>query len=203
MEELYKKVEPLFEAYYAPAHDYKHVFRVSKLAKQIAEAEGYDVHEAEVAGLLHDLGRTVKDLGEETHAHAGAPMAKELLKDYPNLSEEAKARIVESIYVHSDPTTTGKLNNIVQDADKLDGMGAIGIERAYLTHPTKPDYFGNEIFPETADYFNIQTMHEGIIMVYSWYDMLYTEKAKELGKPRHEFMRQFIEELKREVHEAV
>ena len=203
MEEFYTKVKALFDQYHAPAHDYKHVYRVSKFARKIAEAEGYDVHEAEIAGLLHDMGRTVKDLNGETHAHAGAPIAKDVLKDYEGLSEEAKERIVQSVYVHSDKYTDGALNHIVQDADKLDGLGAIGIERTYISHGDKPDYIGEDIFPTDADYHNIQTSHEGIVQLSTWYSMLYTDKAKELGKKRYEFMVTFMEELKREINEAV
>ncbi len=203
MEDLYTKVQALFDEYHAPAHDYKHVLRVSKYARQIAQAEGYDIHEAEVAGLLHDVGRTIKDLKGETHAHAGAPIAKELLRDYPRLSDEAKERIVQSIYVHSDPTTEGELNHIVQDADKLDGLGAVGIERTFISHWNRPDYIGDEIFPTQVDYYNIQTTHEAIILGTTWYDMLYTAKAKELGQPRYEFMMQFVEAMKKEINEAV
>src|SRR5687767_8091218 len=121
MDELRKQVFLLFETYHFPGHDFKHVDRVSHLARKIAEAEGYDAEEAEIAGLLHDVGRTVKD-PKDTHAHEGAPIAKDLLDKYTDLSQDKKDRIVQSVYVHSDPESEGKLNNIVMDADKLDGM---------------------------------------------------------------------------------
>lgn len=201
MEELYKAVKERFEIYHSLAHDFKHVYRVSKLAKQIAKAEGYDSLEAEIAGLLHDMGRTIKDL-QDTHAHEGAPLARKLLDKYTHYPEEVKDRIEESVYVHSDPATKGKLNNIVQDADKLDGIGAIGISRAFTTHHEKPDYFEGEVIPKRIDYFNSKTSHEAIMWQLKWYSMLYTTKAKEIGKPKYEYMKAFMEQIKKEVEES-
>lgn len=201
MDGLYQAVKKRFETYHAPAHDFKHVHRVSVLARIIAEAEGYDAKEAEIAGLLHDMGRTLKDL-KDTHAHEGAPIARELLDKYTDFSEEVKDRIQQSVYIHSDPTSEGKLNNIIQDADKLDGLGAIGINRAYTTHHTKPDYFEGDIIPTPTDYFKSKTSHEAIMWQIKWYDMLYTDKAKEIGRPRYEFMKAFMEQIKEEVEES-
>lgn len=202
MEKLREQVKALFAVYHFPAHDYKHVYRVSKLARQIAEAEGYDAQEAEIAGLLHDVGRTVKD-SNLSHAHAGVPIAKDLLDNFTDLSQEVKDRIVKSVEVHSDPTTEGKLNNIVQDADKLDGMGAIGVNRAYVSQQGKPDFYEDAIYPPAGDYYNIKTVHELLALILEWYGMLYTDKAREIGKPRHEFMKSFMERIKEEVEESV
>lgn len=201
MEELYKQVKARFDAYHTPAHDFKHVLRVSVNARIIAEAEGYDPLEAEIAGLLHDMGRTIKDL-TDTHAHAGAPIARELLDKYTTFSAEVKDRIQQAVYVHSDPQTEGKLNNIIQDADKLDGIGAIGINRAYTTHHAKPDYFDGQIMPELTDYYKSKTSHEAIMWQINWYSMLYTDKAKEIGLPRYEFMKAFMEQIKKEIEES-
>lgn len=203
MKGLYKKVEAMFAAYHYPAHDFKHVLRVSKLARQIAESEVYDSREAEIAGLLHDVGRTVKN-SAKPHALEGVPLAKELLDAYTDSSDDAKQRILEAIEKHSDKYTEGKLNNIVQDADKLDGMGAIGINRAYTVMAEKniPDFDPQNIIPEPGKYGAFKTAHELIALTIEWYDMLYTDKAREIGKPRHEFMKHFMQEIKRETEEA-
>lgn len=201
MEELYRAVYKVFENYQPLGHDIKHALRTASLAKRIAKEEGYDEAEAEAAGLLHDIGRTVKN-STIPHALEGAPMAKELLDKYTKFSGEAKDRIVKAIEVHSDPTTEGRLNNILQDADKLDGTGAIGISRAYMTHYGKTDYEPHNIIPETATYGKTQTAHELIRLELEWFDMLYTDTAKRIGKPRHEYAKQFLEEFKREVEES-
>jgi uncharacterized protein len=157
---------------------------------------------------LHDVGRTVKD-SNEPHAHLGVPIARELLNQYTHLADDAKERILKAIELHSDPVTEGKLNNIVQDADKLDGMGAIGVNRAYLGRPNQLDFEENEIIPAPGIYNNIQTTHQLLTLILEWYTMqdsdkprLYTEKAREIGKPRYEFMKAFMEEIKREVEES-
>lgn len=202
MEELEKQVEKLFEEYHFQGHDFKHVKRTSNLARMIAEAEGYDVREAEIAGLLHDVGRTVKN-PKEPHAIEGVPIAKELLDSYTDLVEDAKLRILKAIEVHSDPKSEGKLNNILQDADKLDGMGALGINRAYMSHYDKPDFLPDEVYPKPGDYYDMKSVHEAISLQIIWFDMLYTDKAREIGKPRYEFMKSFMEEIKREVEESI
>lgn len=202
MEELYTHIRELFELYQPLGHDFKHGTRTAKFAREIAIAENYDPDEAEAAGLLHDIGRTVKE-AKDTHAHVGAPIAREYLDTYTTFSEEAKKRIADAIYLHSDRTTEGKLNNILQDADKLDGLGAIGISRAYMTHYHKPDFDPANVIPEKQDYYGkTKNAHEQIVMQTLWYDMLYTDKAKELGKRRNEFLIIFLEEFKREVKES-
>jgi uncharacterized protein len=184
------------------AHDIKHATRTAKLARQIAIAEGYDPDEAEAAGLLHDIGRTVKD-STIPHGHEGAPIAKEFLDTYTSFSDEAKKRIVDAIYIHSDLITEGKLNQILQDADKLDGLGSIGISRVYMTHFHKPDFDPANIIPEPGNYYGkTKNAHEQMALQMQWYSMLYTQKAKEIGKPRYEFMEAFMDEFKREVEEA-
>lgn len=201
MDELRKHVFLLFEAYHFPGHDFKHVERVSNLARKIAEAEGYDVEEAAIAGLLHDVGRTVKD-PQDTHAHEGAPIAKELLDKYTSLSDEVKQRIVESVNLHSDLTTEGKLNNIVQDADKLDGMGAMGIIRAFQSVHNIPDFDEENIYPEPGKYGKFINVHEAVSLQIKWFEMLYTDKAREIGKKRKEFMLDYMDEIIREVEES-
>lgn len=199
MEELYRSVHQVYVPYQPPGHDIKHAVRTASLAKQIAKAEGYDESEAEAAGLLHDIGRTVKD-ATIPHAHVGAPMAREMLNKYTKFTQEAKDRIVKAIEVHSDPTTEGMLNNILQDADKLDGMGAVGISRAYNSLPI--DYDPENILPAEYVYGQFKTSHDILALTMDWHAMLYTEFAKNLGKKRYEFMKQFVEEFKREVAES-
>lgn len=201
MIELYKSVEAMFKKYHAPAHDFKHVFRTSKLARKIAISEGYDADEAEIAGLLHDMGRTVEHL-KDTHAHEGAPIARELMDKHTQLSDEAKERIERAIYVHSDKYTEGLLSNIVQDADKLDGMGAMGIHRAYHSFHNGEDYDADNLTPPEPDYHNLKNAHELLALELTWYHMLYTDEGKRIGKARYEFNLKYLEEFKREIEES-
>jgi uncharacterized protein len=201
MDELRRQTKALFDVYHFPGHDYKHVFRVSKLAKVIAESEGYDQEEAEIAGLLHDVGRTVEN-PTQPHAKEGAPIARELLDSYTDLPQDAKDRIVTAVSLHSDPYTTGTLNNIVQDADKLDGLGAMGVVRAYTSLPGKPDYDPSDIIPKPGEYGDFKNAHHLMSYILQWYDMLYFDKSRKIGKPRHEYFKNFLQTIKKEIEES-
>ena len=199
MQQLYKKVTELFEKDPPPGHDIKHALRTAGFAKKIAEAEGYDVMEAEIAGLLHDVGRTTQK-DHMGHAQAGVPVAKELLDKYTNFSDEAKQRILSAIKHHSDLTSEGNLAHILQDADKLDGIGAVGIMRAYIVCHALTDYDPNNIIPdEIGEYGKPVTIHQQIQFQAEWYNMLYTKTAKEIGKSKHEFMQTYLSQIKKEI----
>lgn len=196
---LLQSIHEMFGKYHEPAHDVKHALRVSGIAKKIAVGEGCDPLVAEVAGLLHDLGRTVKNK-QISHAEAGIPFAKKLLNKYTDFSERTKSEILSAIKHHSDLETSGLLNNILQDADKIDGMGAIGISRAYLSW--SPDYDPENIMPSPGKYGEFKNAHELIALEIEWYHKLYTETAKDVARPRYEFAKKFMEEIKREIEES-
>lgn len=201
MEALYKRVIEIFQKNPPPGHDYKHALRTAALAKKIAEAEGYDTTEAEVAGLLHDVGRTLRAEGK-THGPAGVPLAKELLDTYTHFDQETKERILSAIHDHSNLETEGELKHILQDADKLDGLGAIGISRAYISHHFLPDYDPHNVIPHPGAYNEATTIHQQIRFAMTWYDMLYTETAKKIGKERHKFMENFLKEVAKEIAQS-
>ena len=202
MQELYKKVTELFEKDPPPGHDIKHALRVAGLAKKIAGAEGYDAREAEIAGLLHDVGRTTQK-DHFGHAQAGVPVAKELLNTYTNFSDETKERILSAIKHHSDLASESELAHILQDADKLDGIGAVGISRAYVTCHALPDYDPNSIIPdEVGEYGKPVSIHQQIQFQAEWYNMLFTETAKEIGKSKYEFMKTYLDQIKKEIEES-
>lgn len=201
MEELYTKVTEIFKKNPPPAHDIKHALRVASLAKKIAQAEGYNTQEAEIAGLLHDLGRT-RQKESKGHGPAGVPLAKELLDTYTNFSDGAKKRILTAIAVHSSFKTEGKLDQILQDADKLDGLGAIGLSRAYISCHALPDYDPQDITPEPGEYNKPKDIHQQIKFSMTWYSMLYTQTAQKLGQPRHKFMQKYLEQIKKEIEES-
>jgi uncharacterized protein len=196
---LKQNVLERFDKYHDPAHDVKHAMRVSKIAKKIALGEGYDPLIAEIAGLLHDVGRTIKDRSIP-HSEAGVPIAKELLNNYTRLSEENKFEILSAIKHHSDLNTDGLLNNIIQDADKIDGMGALGISRAYLSW--SPDYDPDNVIPQAGKYGEFKNAHELISLEIDWFNMLYTQTAKVIAKPRYEFAKNFLIEIEREINES-
>lgn len=199
---LIEKVKDIFEKGYAPGHGFDHAQRVSVFAKRIAKAEGYDQDEAQVSGLLHDVGRTLID-EQKGHGPAGVALAQGLLDNYTNFDMQAKKRILNAIEHHSDKYTQDKLSNILQDADKIDGMGAVGVFRVATTNGDIPQYDKKSfsLTVESASH-SPKTLYEYTLYITRWMSMLYTDKAKEIAKKRYEFLLEFLNEYKREIEES-
>ena len=164
-------------------HDFAHVERVLKIASYMALKENADLEIVQVSALLHDIGRSIG----EPHSETGAEKAREILMGlgYP---EEKTRRVEQAIHVHSfsdrDKVKTLE-EGIVWDADKIDGLGAIGLASAF--------HLGGE-------------RRESMTQL-SWfqgdtrlrYERLFTETARRLAKPRWEFMEQFMQKLEEEI----
>ena len=116
------------------AHGWEHVQRVYKLALFLAEREEADSFIVGVAALMHDLGRTVKDPTRH-HAEISVILAREILQ-VQSVSPDIQQAILHAIEAHSfsrnvEPRTLEA--RVVRDADRLDGLGAIGIIRWAVT----------------------------------------------------------------------
>lgn len=195
---LYKKVEENFARHKHIAHGMDHAVRVAKLAKYIAEREGFDPLEAEIAGLLHDIGRTVQN-EEKDHGPAGVSLANGLLDTFTDFDQETKKRIIKAIHDHSELHTEGILTHIVQDADMLDGLGAIGIMRAYTSKAQLPAYDPKDIVPHKGA--RNTNIHEQIAFQLEWMHMMYTTTGQEMAQTRGAFMQEFLQAFKKEVEE--
>lgn len=197
MDQLRQEVIRLFQKGSHTAHDEKHALRVAALARYIAEHERYNAHEAEVAGLLHDMGRTVQK-EEKNHGPAGVPLATKLLNQYTDFDEAAKKRILAAIHDHSQLKTEGMLTHIVQDADMLDGMGAIGLMRAYTSKAHLPDYDPENITPTKGQ--RDTTIHDQIAFQMEWLEFMHTPTGRRLAQKRYDFMRGFLSTFEKEVN---
>jgi uncharacterized protein len=150
---LVARLEAAFAAEPFPrdsAHDLAHILRVAALAREIAEAEGADVATCVAGALLHDLVYRPKNHPESSQT---AAMAAELVprwcRETPGLEDRAEA-VAHAVEAHSwsgggAPDTLEA--KVVQDADRLEAIGAIGIARVFATggsfgsrlwHPTDP-----------------------------------------------------------------
>jgi uncharacterized protein len=196
---LRNRVEQVWSERYIPAHDIKHTLRVAALARRIATHEGADPDEAEAAGLLHDLGRLAQD-EEEGHAEAGVGWADSILRATSEFSDDARERILSAVRQHSQLRSHGLLANIIQDADKLEGLGAVGLMRAYVSKSHLIDYPEGVIAERGS--IAARNISEQIAFQMEWFDMLYTRTAKDMGGRRYRFMQAFMTELKRDVDEA-
>ncbi len=188
------------------AHDWWHVVRVVKNAKLIGEKEGAGLFVVELGALLHDIADWKFTDGD---LNVGPRMAKEWLESLDvNESDIQKIiEIVEHISYrggtnnHVMQTLEGK---VVQDADRLDGLGALGVARAF----SYGGHMGREIynpeiqatlFKDFEDYrkrhdqsTTINHFHEKILFVK---DKMNTKTGKALAEHRHKYMEKFLEEF--------
>ena len=123
-------VEEIFKTDYS-GHDYFHTLRVFKMATNIAIKEKADLKIVQLAALLHD----VDDIKLSPETHKNKDKARRFLADN-NVNDddiETICRIIDEIsYKGNDSVTPETLEGkCVQDADRLDAIGAIGIARTF------------------------------------------------------------------------
>ncbi|MGF1755829.1 HD domain-containing protein [Vibrio makurazakiensis] len=187
------------------AHDLNHILRVVKTAKQLCRAENAVEEVVVPAAYLHDCFTFPKNHPdrERSSKHA-ADIAIEFLKSV-NYPEQYYSAIHHAIVSHSysaNVTPETLEAKIVQDADRLDALGAVGIARCVqvstslgrtlysLTDPfcesREPD---DKVF--TIDHFYIKLLH--------LVDTMNTDSAKREAERRTQFMRSYLVQLESEI----
>lgn len=185
-------------------HDWHHIQRVLNMSRYLQEKEGGDRLVIELAALLHDISDYKLNGGK---LNEGGKVATQIMKDFeidPEVIEKVVYIIDNVSYKGANtPTEMKSLEGmIVQDADRLDAIGAIGIGRtfAYGGHKGQPLYDPELVatmhssFEEyaTAKSSTINHFHEKLLLLTQ---RLNTTTAKEIGQRRHEFMQQFVDEF--------
>ena len=181
-------------------HDYFHSIRVYKIAMKIAEEEFCDKDIVMMGALLHDVD-DVKLFQTENHANA-----RKILQDceISQTDIERVIAVIQSVsYKGTDSiipqTIEGK---IVQDADRLDAMGAVGIARAFAyggSHGRK--LYDPEISPVPDMDEEKYRRHQGTTINHFYEkllllkDMLNTDTARKIAENRQLFMERFLEEF--------
>ncbi len=184
-------------------HDWWHAERVAETARAIARAEGADEFICILAAILHDLADE-KVAGDE---EAGLAMVRAWL-DRQGLAEPTAGRgaghILEIISTMSfrggnRPPMRTLEGRVVQDADRLDAMGAIGIARTFAyggAHGRPlhdPDAAPRGAMTETeyrqARSTGINHFHEKLLKLRG---LMNTETAKKMAQGRHRFMEEFL-----------
>ena len=181
MEQIVNKaisyVKELFAANYG-GHDAAHTLRVYRNALKIAEKEpGCDMLIVSLGALLHDAD-DYKLFNTQNNANARSFLTRN------NLPEDVVDRICAVINGVSFSRNRGKRpetveGRIVQDADRLDGIGAIGIARTFA--------YGGE--HERSLEASIQHFYDKLLHLR---DEMCTEAAKEMASERHAFMEEFL-----------
>ena len=183
-------------------HDYYHTMRVHTIAKQIAEKEKADVNIVMLSALLHD----VDDIKISPSTNANKDNARRFLVD--NKVDEKTIEIICNIInevsykgVETTPSITLE-GRIVQDADRLDALGAIGIARAfaYGGNKNRKMYDPNEkpkLNMTENEYRNhiSTTINHFYEKLFNLKDIMNTETAKKMALEREEYMKEFVKKF--------
>lgn len=188
----------------ATGHDWFHIERVHALACHIQEIEGGNRELIELAAFLHDISDHKMNGGKLNH---GGIVAYSLLKELgckEKLASDVKEIVDGVSYKGANvPDCMKNLEGkIVQDADRLDAIGAIGIARAFAFGGNKnramyiPD-FKPEMHDTFESYANskshtVNHFYEKLLLLK---DRLNTETAKKIGQQRHDFMVNYLQQF--------
>jgi uncharacterized protein len=178
----------------ASGHDWWHIQAVRRNAMLIAETETCDLLIVELAALFHDIADSKFNGGDHT---VGPRIAREW-SEAKGLSDEQITNICTIIQNQSYSANAGRLptieGRIVQDADRLEAIGAIGIARCFAYGGSK----GRLIYDPTGETteHSIQHFYDKLLNVK---DLLNTKKGKELAEGRHKFLEYFLKQFHDEV----
>ncbi|WP_379968443.1 HD domain-containing protein [Ectobacillus sp. sgz5001026] len=188
----------------ASGHDWYHISRVHKVARLLCEKEGGNLFIIEMAALLHDVADEKLNESEEI----GLRRVNDFL--YPRVGEEDRIHILSIIQNMSFKgghggqldTIEGK---IVQDADRIDALGAIGIARTFAYGGSKGRLmYDPEVPPRlhmTKEEYrsgNSTSLNHFYEKLFKLKDLMNTEAARELANERHAYMKQFAEQFMKE-----
>ena len=185
-------------------HDWFHIERVYKNALLIAEEEECHLEIVKLGALLHDIADSKFHHGDET---IGPKIARNFLEN-EKVNEDTISHvlsIIENISFKGgnfDKKFTSKELDIVQDADRLDALGAIGIARAfnYGGFKNRPIYNPNiapNLNMSKEEYKNSEAptlnhFYEKLLLLK---DRMNTDSGKKIAQERHFFMEKFLSQF--------
>ncbi|MFA6239045.1 MAG: HD domain-containing protein [Bacteriovorax sp.] len=188
-----------------PAHDLSHVKRVVSIAKRLSQLENAKMEIVLPSAWLHDLVNLPKDHPERASASKlAASDALSFLSEISYPSEHYKA-ISHAIEAHSFsanivPRTIEA--KVVQDADRLDGLGAIGLARLFSisTQLNRPFYSFADPFAQNRVLNDKQFAIDHIeIKLKRVVELMNTESAQIEAKRRFNFVVSFLKQLQSEI----
>ncbi len=185
-------------------HDWWHIYRVWQLAKRIAVSEKADMLVVELGALLHDIADAKFHNGDES---VGPKLAQEFLR-----SHNVDNQLIEHVVNIIDNISFGGGNqqqhfnspelNVVQDADRLDALGAIGIARTFnyggfknreMYNPDiKPNLHMTKVEYRNSTAPTLNHFYEKLLLLK---DRMNTQTGKLIAEKRHLFMEEFLAEF--------
>lgn len=171
-------------------HDYYHIVRVVNIAKQIAKEENADLFLVELSAWLHDVG--------DYKLHDGIDRSEDLITQFLK-SQNATEELIQKVNAIVSQVSFSKGNEaksleakIVQDADRLDAIGAIGLARAFAYGGSKEREIWNPEQPEST---SIQHFYDKLLKLK---DLINTNSARKIAEERHLYMEEFLERFYKE-----
>jgi uncharacterized protein len=186
-------------------HDWWHIHRVVQMAERLAEEESADTFICVMAALLHDVADEKLNESKES----GLRKVRDWLDGQP-LAEEDREHIMEIISTMSynagtNPPMRTREGQVVQDADRLDAIGAIAIARTFLYagwkgHPIHDPQLPPRDSMTPEEYRNgkstaINHFHEKLLKLK---DRINTSSARRIAEERHRYMEQYVDRFYRE-----
>ena len=184
-------------------HDWFHIERVYNLSRYLAEKENADSFIVEMAALLHDIDDWKFSSGNDTNTTNTEVFLRKI-----QVNEEELIKIIKIINTisfkggvvdSSQETIEGK---VVQDADRLDAIGAIGIARTFayggnknrvIYDPNiKPINFTSLEEVKSENNHTVNHFYEKLLKLK---DLMNTKSAKEIAEKRHNYMEEFLNEF--------
>ncbi|MCC7331831.1 MAG: HD domain-containing protein [Flavobacteriales bacterium] len=188
-------------------HDWFHVQRVNKMAIKIAEFEGVNSFKVSIIALLHDVADYKLNNGDE---NIGYQKIKKFLSsiDFNNQEIESIIKDIKEISFMGGNNIVDNQSiesKIVQDADRLDALGAIGIARAFayggsknrlLFDPScKPNLNQTKAEYKNSNAPTINHFYEKLLVLK---DKMNTSYAIQIAEERHAFLEIFLEQFYKE-----
>lgn len=188
-------------------HDWFHIERVWKLSKKIAQTENGNLEVVELSALLHDIADPKFHHGDETLA---LKISREFLENQ-NVEEEIIQQVlfvIQNISFKNREEVPKDLPielKIVQDADRIDAIGAIGIGRTFnfggfknnlMYHPDiQPKLNMNKEEYKKSNGTTINHFYEKLLLLK---DLMNTNEGKKIAEERHQFMQTFLNQFLKE-----
>jgi uncharacterized protein len=187
------------------AHDFDHIMRVYKNAQKICKKEKANEKLVLSAALLHDLISYPKsDKRSKMSSIESAKKSKNILKKY-GFSNEEIATISNAISDHSfsqNKIPTSIEGKILQDADRLDALGAIGLARVFATGGSlkRPFYNPNDPFcKQRIPDDSIWAVDHFFKKLFKLESLMNTKSGKIEAKKRTIILKDFLKQLKHEI----
>lgn len=184
-------------------HDWWHMWRVWQMARHLQSIEGGDLYVIELGALLHDIADHKFYKGDRTVA---PQRIQELLAPL-GVSEDVITQIATIVPKVSYSGSGGKKNmdtlegKIVQDADRLDAIGAIATARTFLYGGSKQHlmYVPKEDTESDAADERAQSCYQHFDdKLFKLKDLMNTGAAQKIAQERHEFMENFLKQFTHE-----